>query len=125
MTAPDRPAGGTPATRYKAEIAELTSGMAAEVDRNNARVRELRERVAELDRELLAAADRALLVRIAAELAWEDALEALWVESWITMRPFPRPDRMTKPGDAMALGAEVERRAAELLAAVRGRGGRR
>jgi hypothetical protein len=116
----------TAARRYKDEISKVTGGMEAEVERNEARVRELRELVARLDRDLVTAADRRLLVRIASELAWEDALEALWVESWMTMRPFPKPDRLAKPGDAMELGAEVERRAAELIAAVKGRsGGRR
>jgi hypothetical protein len=114
------------AADYKRAIREVTGGMEGEVKRNEARVRELRERVADLDRDLTTAADRRLLVRIAANLAWDDALEALWVESWMTMRPFPRPDRMAKAGDAMELGAEIERRAADLLAAVRGRsGGRR
>ncbi|MCO1660165.1 hypothetical protein [Pseudonocardia humida] len=132
MTAADRPGDRltkrravSPATAYKQAILEVTGGMEGEVKRNDERVRQLRERVAELDRDLSTAADRRLLVRIAANLAWEDALEALWVESWITMRPFPKPDRMAKAGDAMELGAEIEQRANELLAAVRGRGGGR
>jgi molybdopterin converting factor small subunit len=114
----------TPADTYKRALRQVTGGMEAEVERNGARVRELRERLRELDRELLAADDRRLLVRIAANLAWEDTLEALWVESWITMRPFPRPDRFAKavdPAEVMALAAEIEQRAAELVAAVRGR----
>lgn len=131
MTAAGRPPDG-PAARadesaaaaYKKAVLAVTGGMEGEVERNDARVRELRERLADLDRDLTRAADRRLLVRIAANLAWEDALEALWVESWVTMRPFPKPDRMAKAGDAMELGAEIERRAAELLAAVRGRGGK-
>jgi hypothetical protein len=131
VTAGERPEDGrtkqpteSPATAYKRAVLEVTGGMEGEVRRNAARVQELRERVADLDRDLLIAADRRLLLRIAANLAWEDALEALWVESWMTMRPFPKPDRMAKAGDAMALGAEIERTAAELLAAVRGRGGK-
>jgi len=131
VTVDERPAGGltkrqavSPATAYKQAIGEVTGGMEGEVERNNARVKQLRERLADLDRDLLVAADRRLLVRIAANLAWEDALEALWVESWITMRPFPKPDRTAGAGDVMELGAEIERTAAELLAAVRGRGGK-
>jgi molybdopterin converting factor small subunit len=114
----------TPADTYKRAVRQVTGGMEAEVERNATRVRELREQLRELDRELLAADDRRLLVRIAANLAWEDTLEALWVESWITMRPFPRPDRFAKavdPAGVMALAAEIERRAAELVAAVKGR----
>jgi hypothetical protein len=130
VTADERPPDG-PAARpdesaaaaYKRAVLDVTGGMEGEVERNEVRVRELRERVAELDRDLTTAADRRLLVRIAANLAWENALEALWVESWVTMRPFPKPDRFAKGGDAMELAVEIERRAAELLAAVRGRSG--
>lgn len=113
----------SPAVAYRKVIAGITAGMDAEADRNAGRVQELRARVAELGQELVRAADRVLLVRIVAELAWEDALAALWVESWMTMNPFPRPDRMVKPGDAVELGAEIERRRDELLTAVRGRRG--
>jgi hypothetical protein len=111
----------TAARRYRAVIAKITEGMDAEAEQNKDRVLELRGRVAELGRELARAADRVLLVRIVAELAWEEVLEALWVESWMTMRPFPRPDRMVKPGDAVELGAEIERHRDELLIAVHGR----
>ena len=114
----------SPAAAYKDAIRQVTGGMEGEAKRNEERVRVLRERLADLDRDLATAADRRLLVRIAANLAWEDALEALWVESWIQMRPFPKPDRMAKAGDVLELGAEIERRTDELLAAVRGRSGR-
>jgi hypothetical protein len=114
----------SPAAAYKDAIRQVTGGMEGQAKRNDERVRQLRERLADLDRDLTKAADRRLLVRIAANLAWEDALEALWVESWVTMRPFPKPDRMAKAGDVLELGAEIERTAAELLAAVRGRGGK-
>jgi hypothetical protein len=111
----------SPATAYKKLIGAVTGGVEGEVGRNDTRVAQLRERFADLDRDLSTAADRRVLVRIAANLAWEQALEALWVESWMTMQPFPKPDRLAKAGDVLELGAEIERRAAELLAAVRGR----
>jgi hypothetical protein len=110
---------------YKAEVKKITEGIAAEVGGNSRRVAELRERLVELGRELDRAIDGRHLVRIAAALAWEDALEALWVESWMTMRPFPRPDRLAKAADPAALAAEIEQRSAELQAAVRGRRGGR
>jgi hypothetical protein len=113
----------TAARAYKDVIAGITAGMDAEAERGKERVQELRSTTVELGRQLVRAADRVQLVRIVAELAWEDALAALWVESWMTMRPFPRPDRMVKPGDAVALGAEIEKRRDELLVAVRGRRG--
>lgn len=109
------------ADAYKAAVKKITEGIADEVGSNSQRVTELRARLVELGQQLDDAIDGRHLVRIAAALAWEDALEVLWVESWMTMRPFPRPDRLAKAADAKELAGLVEQRAAELRAAVRGR----
>jgi hypothetical protein len=109
------------ARRYKEVIAALTAGFDGDAARNAGRVEQLRERVAELGRELTAASDLHVVARVGNLLAWEDALEILWVESWMTMRPFPRPDRLAK-GDAAVLVARVEARVADLRAAVQRRG---
>jgi hypothetical protein len=111
----------TAADAYKAEVKKITEGIAAEVGSNGQRVAELRAQLVELGQQLDDAIDGRHLVRVAAALAWEDALEALWVESWMTMRPFPRPDRLAKAGDPKELAALIEQRSAELRAAVRGR----
>ncbi len=109
------------ARRYKARIAEVTGGLDARADRNAERVRELDAQVEALGRRLREASDRHLLTRLCVELAWESALDALWVESWITMRPFPAPDTWAKASDLDALLVAVEQRAAELRAEVQGR----
>lgn len=109
----------TAARRYKDVIAAVTGGLDAAADRNTARVEELKEQVPALHRQLTDAAARADLVRIAAHLAWDDAVELLWVESWMDMRPFPRPDAFTKPVDALVAAAEVEAAAAALRAATK------
>jgi hypothetical protein len=62
------------------------------------------------------------------ELLWEAALEMLWSESWMTLRPMPWPEPaepatgLRKAPDLDALDAEVAARFAELADAVRRRG---
>ncbi len=111
----------TAARDYRDVIAAVSAGLDAQSERNAERVAELRRLVDERGRLLDEAADRHVLVRIGAELAWEDALQALWVESWIDMRPYPRPDRLAKPGDLAALTVRVEEAAAALRAEVQKR----
>lgn len=111
----------TAAREYKARIAELTAGFDDDAERNAKRVAELREEVAELGKALKAASDQRVVARIGNVLAWEDALEILWVESsWMKMRPFPEPDRFAK-GNPAELVARVEARVAELRALVQRR----
>ena len=108
----------TAAREYKARIAELTAGFDDDAERNAKRVRQLEEEVAELGKELKAASDQRVVARIGNVLAWEDALEILWVESsWMKMRPFPKPDRFAK-GDPAELVIRVEACVAELRALV-------
>lgn len=104
------------AEQYKEQIAAITATMADDVERNDARRDELQATVPGLYAHLLAAADRTALIRIGAELAWEDALEVLWHQTRVTMHPFPKPDRFVKETDVMALSAAVEERAAQLRA---------
>ena len=110
----------TAADDYKAVIAELTAGFDGDAARNAERVEELRLEVAELNKELNAASDQHVIARVGNILAWEDALELLWVESWMTMKPFPRPDRLAK-GNPAALVTKVEGCVAELRALVQRR----
>jgi hypothetical protein len=105
------------------EYKEVVAGIAAAAEA-------LRERAAALNRELVGLAEamahaeeRAGLTRLGVELHWEAALDALWVESWMKLRPRPGPDPRADPADIDALDTEVEARAAELLAATRRRFG--
>ena len=113
----------TAAREYK----EIVAGIAAAAEALRERDR---QRAAAITRELvgLAAAmehaeERAGLSRVGVELHWEAALEALWVESWLKLRPRPGPDPRADPADLDALDAEVEARAAQLQEAVRRRWG--
>jgi hypothetical protein len=111
----------TAAREYKARIAELTAGFDDDAERNAKRVKQLEEEVVELGKELKAASDQRVVARIGNVMAWEDALEILWVESsWMKMHPFPKPDRFAK-GDPAELVTQVETRIAELRALVQRR----
>ena len=114
----------TAADEYKGIIAALTAGFDTDAARNAERVEELRLEVAELGKELKAASDQHVVARIGNLLAWEDALEILWVESWMTMKPFPKSDRFAK-GSPAELVTRVEARVAELRRLVQRRGLRR
>ncbi|HZG90292.1 MAG TPA: hypothetical protein VEZ42_08760 [Pseudonocardia sp.] len=74
-----------------------------------------------LERTMMRAGERAALTRLGVELSWEDALEALWVESWMQLRPRPGPAPGADPARLDELDAEVQLRREELLAAVRRR----
>jgi hypothetical protein len=109
------------AREYKEVVAGITAAAEGLRERD-------RERAAALVRELVGLADamhgageRAALTRLGVELHWEAALEALWVESWMKLRPRPGPDLRADPADLDDLDAEVEARAAELQEAVRRR----
>ena len=113
----------TAAREYKEVIAGITAAAEALRERD-------RERAAALARELVGltaamehAQERAGLTRLGVELHWEAALEALWVESWMKLRPRPGADPLADPAAIDALDAEVESRAAELQDAVRRRFG--
>lgn len=109
------------AQEYKDVIARRTAGFDEDAAGNNDRVAQLEDLVLELGRELRAASDQHILARAGNLLAWDQALEILWVESWMTMRPFPKPDRFAK-GDPAELVAEVEARVADLRDEVQRRG---
>jgi hypothetical protein len=109
------------------EYKEVVAGIAAAAEALRERDR---ERAAALNRELVGLAEamahaeeRAGLTRLGVELHWEAALDALWVESWMKLRPRPGPDPRADPADIDALDAAVEARAAELLEAARRRFG--
>jgi len=109
------------ARRYKARIAEVTGGLDARADLNAERIKVLDKEVTARGWQLREASDRHLLTRMCVELAWDGALDALWVESWITMRPFPKPDPWAKAADLDALIADVEAKVAALRTEVQSR----
>ncbi|MGI9001081.1 MAG: hypothetical protein ACR2GH_05385 [Pseudonocardia sp.] len=114
----------TAAREYK----DVTAGLTAAADALRERDREcaaaLSRRLAQIEDDMLRTGERAALTRFGVELHWEAALDVLWVESWMELRPRPGPDPHVDPADLAdlaALDVEVEQRAAELQEAVRRR----
>jgi hypothetical protein len=67
------------------------------------------------------AGDRAALTRLVVAMQWESALEALWAESWLTLRPPPPATPGIDPARVDELAAEVARCADVLHEATRRR----
>lgn len=109
------------ARRYKEIVAGVTVAADSLRGLDRARAAVLARQLVDRDAEMLRAGERASLTRLGVELHWEAALEALWVESWMKLRPRPGPDPSADPADLDALDADVEEAAAQLQAAVRRR----
>jgi len=107
--------------RYKEIVAGVAAAADALRERDRERAAVLSRRLVELEDEMSRANERAALTRLGVELNWENAMEALWLESWMTLRPRPAPDRTADPADLTVLDVRVEDRAEALLVAVRRR----
>ena len=108
MTAPD------PARAYKGVMLGLTAAADALRERDQERVAVLEQRLVELKEALAAAQERARTSQQQAQARWAKALDALWSEAWLKMRPLPRPAEWADPAELDELDAEVARRADEL-----------
>ncbi|MGQ0572796.1 MAG: hypothetical protein ACT4RN_01185 [Pseudonocardia sp.] len=115
------PAGSPYARKYKDRTAELTAGADQLRERDRERAVELGKLLVELDAAMDRAGRRAALSTLGVELQWEAALEALWGESWMRLRPRPRPAEDADPARLDELDEELVRRADELHAALRRR----
>ncbi|WP_300019258.1 hypothetical protein [Pseudonocardia sp.] len=110
------------ARAYREVMAGLDLAAAELRDADRARAAELATELVGLQDATARAAERAALTRLGVDLAWEDALEALWTESWLQLRPRPDPPPDARPpADLAALDEAVQAAAAELLAALRRR----
>ena len=70
---------------------------------------------------MLRTGERARLTASVVQLHWEEALEVLWAESWLKLRPLPDPDPGADPARLEDYDAEVHHRAEELRELVRRR----
>ncbi len=112
----------TPAVqRYKDVVADLSAAADDLRERDRLRAVELTRRLVDLDTAMTRAGERAALSVFAAEVAWEDALDALWQESWMTLRPRPGPAPSVEPARLNELDVEVEQATEELSEALRRR----
>lgn len=109
------------AQRYKDVIADLSAAADGLRERDRQRSAELARRLVDLDTDMARTGDRVTLTLIGAEMAWENALDALWQESWMTLRRRPAADPSAASTRLDDLDLEVEQAAAELHDAVRRR----
>jgi hypothetical protein len=107
--------------RYKAILAEVTAAAAGLREQDRGRAAELKRRLVDLDDEMLRAGERATLTGVGVQLHWEAALDKLWQEAWMKLRPRPAPNPDADPENLPVLDAEVARRYTELEQAVRRR----
>jgi hypothetical protein len=122
-SADDRRRGVTAAREYKEVVAEIAAAAERLRERDRERAGVLARELVRLTDVMQRAEERAGLTRLGVHLHWEAALEALWVESWMQLRPLPKADPRADPARLDALDAEVEARSAELQDAVRRRFG--
>ncbi|HEY9413939.1 MAG TPA: hypothetical protein VIQ30_04205 [Pseudonocardia sp.] len=109
------------ARRYK----DITGGMTdavARMRRSDIEVAaRLESALPEMEEAMRVAAERAALSELGVGLQWEAALESLWGEHWMTLRPLPRPDRRVAPRDLDYLDAVVAKRYETLVGLIRRR----
>jgi hypothetical protein len=111
----------TAARRYREITGELTEIVEQIRQADQARAAELLARLGELDDEMAKASVRAELTKLGVALHWESALEALWGEQWMTLRPLPGPTGLAVVRDLDQQDARVEARHEQLLEAIRRR----
>jgi hypothetical protein len=109
----------TAAREYRDVVGELERAAEALRESDEARAAQLTRALSVVDAELQEAERRAALARLGVELGWDAVVDALWAESWMTLRPRPQPARDVDPARIDDLDAEVERTAAAVEAAVR------
>lgn len=104
---------------YQAIVARLSAAADGLRERDAERAEELRRELGPLDRAVADATQRAALTRFGVDLHWEAALEALWPEQWMKLRPKPGPDPRADPAQIDTYDTAVEEATDELLAAIR------
>jgi len=93
------PDGRSAVERYKEIIGTAGDAIAAMRAKDDERVADLVARLAESQDRMAEVIDREKVVRLGAALHWEQAVEALWDERWMTMSPMPRPDERVPARD--------------------------
>jgi len=111
----------TAAEEYRAVIARLDAVADDLRTRDTERATALRAALVDLDSAVEKADSRAALTRFVVDLHWEFALEVLWPESWMKLRPKPGPDPRARAADIDKLDAAVADSLDVLLTAVRRR----
>lgn len=110
-----------PSDAYKALIGELDGAAARLRDDDRERAEQLAGELAESDAALAAAAERAVLTRLAVALRWEAAVGSLWQEHWFVLRPEPTPQPGSRPEHLDRMDHAVDEALENLRAEIRRR----
>ncbi|MCE0765236.1 hypothetical protein LWC35_20360 [Pseudonocardia kujensis] len=113
MSTPDEPE--SPAAAYRRIASGIEQAVGAVRRQDEQRATRLEQALARIDARMRRVGERAALTRFSVELHWESALEALWAEPWMTVRPFPRPDAEADPAQLERYEREVDRTYTELM----------
>ena len=109
------------ARRYMDIMAEVTEAADRLREADRRRAAELKGRLLGLEDDMLRTGERARLTASVVQLHWEQALDLLWAESWLKLRPRPEPDRRADPERQEDYDAEVVRHSDALREVVRRR----
>ncbi len=85
--------------RYKEVIGSAGEAIAAMRAHDEERVADLVAGLAESQDRMAEVIEREKVVRLGVALHWESAVEALWEERWMKMRPMPKPDERVPARD--------------------------
>jgi hypothetical protein len=113
MSTPEQPE--SPAAAYRRIASGIDEAVGAVRRQDELRATRLEQALAKIDARMRRVGERAALTRFSVELHWESALEALWAEPWMTVRPFPRPDPAADPARLDRYEREVDRTYTELM----------
>ncbi|MDN5916359.1 MAG: hypothetical protein L0I76_14860 [Pseudonocardia sp.] len=109
------------ADAYKALVAELDAAATRLRETDRERAEELSRDLGDLDAALAASAERAALTRLGVALRWEAAVESLWQEHWLVLRPEPVATAGTRPEHLERMDQAVDEALTELRAEIRRR----
>jgi hypothetical protein len=112
---------GAAAAEYKQLLAQVTETAARLREDDRRRATEIGRTLIGLEDDMERAGLRARLTTAVVQLHWERALDLLWTESWLKLRPRPGPDRRVDPALLDQFDAEVAARAEALGDVVRRR----
>ncbi|MET1075983.1 MAG: hypothetical protein ABWY11_25270 [Umezawaea sp.] len=94
--------------RYKEIIGTIGDAVTTMRAHDKSRVAELMARLAVSQDRMVDAIEREKVVKLGVALHWESAVEALWEERWLQMRPMPHPDERVPARDQNDYDAAME-----------------
>jgi hypothetical protein len=108
----------TAAERYRAITAQISDATGVRQQEESVRVADLEARLRAVRDRMLRIGERVAMSNLAVRTHWETAMDALWSEQWMTVPPFPRPDRSADPAKLAEYEQEMYAAHQDLMALV-------